>query len=280
MSMSEIEQFKEKVLREYPRLTKASHFKFACHPGVPCFNACCADVNIFLTPYDIIRLKQALGVTSTEFLSKYTISPFDKKLHYPIILLAMNDDEKRTCPFVGDKGCTVYADRPWACRMYPLGLASPMQGYDDLDEEFYFLLEEKVCKGHGESAEQTVGQWLESQGITGYDEMGEEFKEISMHPYFQKGKTLTPEKIEMFFTVCYNLDSFRAFVFKSSFLQKFEVTPEIAEKIKTDDVELLRFGYRWLRFALFGEKTIQVRSDTLEAAKQQLAKEGKLPKGK
>ena len=93
--MREIEKLKEHILKEHPRLSKESRFKFSCHKNVPCFNECCGDVNIFLTPYDVIRLKRSLGITSTEFLSKYTILPFDKNLKYPVILLKMGDDEKK-----------------------------------------------------------------------------------------------------------------------------------------------------------------------------------------
>jgi len=53
-------------------------FCFRCHPGVECYNACCKDVTIFLNPLDIGRLRKALGITSTEFLARYTdivISP-------------------------------------------------------------------------------------------------------------------------------------------------------------------------------------------------------------
>lgn len=32
-------------------------FYFDCQSRVPCFNACCRDLNQFLTPYDIDRLK-------------------------------------------------------------------------------------------------------------------------------------------------------------------------------------------------------------------------------
>ena len=138
--MREIEKFKEHILKEYPRLTKEDKFTFSCHKGVPCFNACCGDVNIFLTPYDIIRLRKNLGISSNELLKKYTISPFDKNLKYPVVMLKMEDNEKKSCPFVGLHGCGVYPDRPWACRMYPLGLASPGDNGDDLNEEFYFLL--------------------------------------------------------------------------------------------------------------------------------------------
>lgn len=274
--MKELERFKKTVLEEYPRMGMDSRFCFRCHKGVPCFNECCRDVNIFLTPYDIIRLKNQLGISSEEFIKKYTITPFDQNLKYPILLLKMQDDDKKSCPFVGEEGCTVYQDRPWACRMYPLGLASPREEQQAEKDDFYFLLKEEVCRGFDEDNEQSVREWIEDQQINLYNEMGKGFKEITLHSYFQEGKDLSPQRMEMFFMVCYNIDKFRDFVFKSTFLDKFDIDPETQRKIKDDDVELLNFGYRWLRFALFGEKTIDVKSEALEAKRQDLEqKQGK-----
>jgi len=268
--MREIENLKEAILKEYPRLDLNSEFEFECHPGVPCFNDCCGDVNIFLTPYDIIRLKNRLGITSEEFLKKHTLTPFDKNLTYPIVLLQMQENEKKTCPFVGKNGCQVYEDRPWACRMYPLGLASPSDDNKQLDKEFYFLLQESVCKGFECKRKIAVSDWLKDQGITDYNEMGEEFKDITLNKFFLDENNLTPKKLEMFFTVCYNIDKFRKFLFESSFFDKFEVDNSVKTKIEKDDVELLKFGYQWLRFSLFGEKTIAVKGEVLEVRKKEL----------
>ncbi len=275
--MREVEKLKEEILKDYPRLTKDDTFAFACHSGVPCFNDCCGDVNIFLTPYDVIRLKNALGISSQEFLDRYTIMPFDKNLGYPVILLQMTDDERKSCPFVKEDGCSVYNDRPWSCRMYPLGMASPGEGSKDLADEFYFLLKESVCKGFREPKKQTVDEWLADQGIIEYDEMGKDFKDLTLHPFFQEGSKLTPEKIEMFFMVCYNIDRFRDFVFKSSFLNKFEVDEDTVNTVREDDVALLKLGYKWLRFALFGEKSMTVKSDVLADKEQELRMKQKLP---
>ena len=54
------------------RLDPESQFKFKCHPGIECFTQCCRDINIILTPYDIIRLKNKLDLPSDEFLAIYT----------------------------------------------------------------------------------------------------------------------------------------------------------------------------------------------------------------
>lgn len=274
--MKELERFKKTVLEEYPRMGMDSRFCFRCHKGVPCFNECCRDVNIFLTPYDIIRLKNKLGISSDEFIKKYTLTPFDQNLKYPILLLKMEDDEKKSCPFVGEEGCTVYQDRPWACRMYPLGLASPKEEQRAANDDFFFLLKEEVCRGFDENNEQSVREWIEDQQISLYNEMGQGFKEITLHSYFQEGKNLTPQKMEMFFMVCYNIDKFRAFVFGSTYLDKFDVDEKTREKIKEDDVELLKFGYNWLKFALFGEQTMKVKTDVLESRRKDLEeKQGK-----
>jgi Fe-S-cluster containining protein len=274
--MNEIERFKKQILDEYDRLSRESDFKFKCHKGLACFNECCRDVNIFLTPYDILRLKNNLGITSGEFLREYTISPFDKNLRYPVILLKMRDDEKKSCPFVTPEGCGVYKDRPWSCRMYPIGLASPKEDDKHGNREFFFLLKDDICDGHNEIRKWTIEEWMEDQGAAEYEMMGQHFKELTLHRYFQEGKELSPEKMEMFFTVCYNIDKFRDFVFQSSFLDKFEVDQETLAKIKEDDVQLLLFGYKWLKFALFGEKTITVRKNVLDDKKKQLESRGGL----
>ena len=54
------------------QLDENSRFKFRCHPGVPCFTQCCRGINIMLTPYDIVRMKNRLQISSSEFLAIYT----------------------------------------------------------------------------------------------------------------------------------------------------------------------------------------------------------------
>ena len=60
----------------------------------------------------------------------------------------------------------------------------------------------------------------------------------------------------MFYTACYDLDNFRRFVFETTFTERFVLEPELVESMRTDDEALLRFAFRWLRFALFAEPTM------------------------
>ena len=177
--MKEIEKLKEEILKDYPRLTLDSEFSFACHPGVPCFNSCCADVNIFLTPYDIIRLKNRLGITSAEFLSKYTLSPLRQKPQVPGRVAGHERGRQKGLP-VRHQGGLLGLRRPAVGLPHvPAGPGvtegrQEQPGDDDNDslkEDFYFLLQESICKGFKEDKKQTVAGWLEGQGITEYDNM-------------------------------------------------------------------------------------------------------------
>lgn len=262
-------QFKEAVLKDAPRLKESDSFKFGCHPGVSCFNTCCADVNIFLTPYDIVRMKNRLGIDSETFLDTYTIIPFTKEQRLPVVVLKMGEEDKK-CPFVSDAGCGIYEDRPWACRMYPLGMASPGE-FEQGSEAFFFLMEEEGCKGFDEDRTQTVAEWMADQGVAEYNEMGELFKALTTHPKLQGDVDLGLAQMDMFHTACYNVDKFRRFVFESSFLQKFDVPAERVEAMRTDDTELMKLALEWLRFSICGERTMTIHADLRAEKEKELA---------
>jgi hypothetical protein len=260
--------FESKALNDAPRLCRSDRFRFGCHPGVTCFGDCCGDVSIVLTPYDVLRLSRNLGLTTTEFLERHTILPFTKEQRIPAPLLRMGDDERKRCPFFSaEKGCTVYEDRPWACRMYPLGFASPGKG-NPAGDAFWFLIEEPFCRGHEESSEQSVAEWLDGQGLAKYDEWGERYKTLAVDQWLSKPRDLEPRQMEMFYTATFDLDRFRAFVFGSSFLDRFDVAPDVVEKLKTDDEALMGFGFDWLMFSLFRRPTMKIKDPKVRERKE------------
>ena len=260
---------RDAILKEYERLTLDDRFTFRCGKDLKCFTQCCKDVAIVLTPYDVLRLKRNLKMDSTECLDKYTIVPFTKDQKIPVVLLKMEGEDKH-CPFVGADGCGVYEHRPWACRMYPLGLAEPRNPNPE-ERSFHFLLKEDLCHGHGEGFALTVREWIAGQGIEDYDRMGVSFKALMLEEFWEKLESLPPEKMEMYYTALYDLDRFRRFLLESSFLRRFQVNEERLEVMKTDDEELLEFGIQWLRFLLLGEKTMRLRPEAEEAERAKAA---------
>lgn len=254
---------RETILKDFPRMGLDDRFTFECRPGLSCFTCCCQDVSIVLTPYDVLRLTRALKMDSSEFLEKYTIAGVTSQPNFPVVLLKMQGEAKR-CPLVGEQGCTVYQNRPWACRMYPLGAAEP-QNPNPEDRSFHFLLREDLCKGHGQGRDWTVREWISDQGIEEYDMMGSSFKGLMLHPGWTEGEPIPAGKLDMVYMACYDLDRFRRFIFETKFLDYFEVDETRVEVIREDGEELLEFAMQWLRFSLFGDKTMKIRKSVIEA---------------
>lgn len=260
-----MDNFRDIVLKEYPKLGLDDHFCFGCNPNVSCFGVCCHDVNIVLSPYDCLRLKRRLKIDSSEFLDKYTVIPFYKDQILPVVFLKMLDDAEKSCPFLMEDGrCEVYEDRPWPCRMYPVGVASGRTTDRPVGPEFYFIMKEDHCKGHEETSDWTIRGWIADQKVEPYERMGEFFKDFTMHPAFiEKGMRLDPPQIDMYMMALYDLDRFRRFIFESTFLQRFFVDEDKIERLRKDDEELLEFGFIWLRFALLRENTMKIKDRTI-----------------
>jgi len=221
-------------------------FHFRCHPGVECYNSCCRDVTIFLNPLDVARMRRFLGISSTEFLARYTDIVVSPLSGVPAVVLRMTSDEDKKCPFVRSEGCSVYECRPYSCRLYPL----------DTEEgvEFKFLVDSSRCKGLLEGAEWTVEQWRREQGLHDYDDLDHNLKDVMNPDQLWEDKIQDPRMQDMILMTLYDPDRFREFVFKSSFLTKFHVDEDIIDQIREDDVALLYFGSQWLRFTMFGDK--------------------------
>ncbi len=247
------------------RLSGKDPFQFRCHPGIACFNACCANIEILLTPYDMLRLRKRLGLSAEEFLFQYATLHTLTKGQLPVALMRM-DPETGKCPFVTPEGCSIYADRPVTCRYYPIGLALMHKQNRAGEEEFFFLIKEDFCKGHEEAKKWTVDAWRADQGADGYDEQNRGWMEIILKRRSVGDAVQTSIYVsEFFYMAATNPDAFRRFVFESSFQERFHVDPETLARIREDDAALTEFAFAWLGSVLFGDGKVQVRSEAVAA---------------
>ncbi|MFH1351835.1 MAG: hypothetical protein ABII26_13005 [Pseudomonadota bacterium] len=67
----------------------------------------------------------------------------------------------------------------------------------------------------------------------------------------------------MIFMALYNPDKFRDLIFKSKFFDLLEVEQNLKGKLASDDVALMTFALEWLKFSLFGERTIQLSTQKI-----------------
>ncbi|HDZ89136.1 MAG TPA: YkgJ family cysteine cluster protein [Deltaproteobacteria bacterium] len=234
-------------------------FQFNCGTYVPCFTECCQDITIVLSPYDVLRLKNALNLHSEEFIDRHTVVLRREKLLIPMVVLKMNEDDKQ-CPFVTEQGCTVYPDRPWPCRMYPLNMND--------DGTFSLITDSSRCKGLEQDEKNRISNWLIEQGVPMYDEMNHLFAQVTTPLKAQDLDIDNPKIYQMTFMALYNIDKFRDFVFKSTFLDRFELDDLTIEKLKRNDVDLLKFAFDWIKFGIFGQKTLRVKESAMPKGDQ------------
>jgi len=236
-----------------------STFRFACHPGVSCFTACCRKLDMFLYPYDILRLKKRLNVSSEVFLQNHTRLSAGLHPYFPAVMMRMADNDEQTCPFLGEQGCVVYADRPSACRTYPLERAVDRASRRGRPQEYYFLTDHPYCRGHEESATHSVSDWLREQQLLHYNVMNDLWAEVDTvfagNPW--RGEGVAGRWQQLAFMVCYNIDAFRNFVHESGLLRRFRLDKARLRLINHgDDEALLKFGFDWLRQELAGLPTL------------------------
>jgi Fe-S-cluster containining protein len=231
-------------------------FRFSCHPEVPCFTECCRDLNLVLTPYDIVRLKNRLALTSGEFLDRHTDCTYDESRHLPMVYLQMSENERRACPFVSPQGCLIYEDRPSACRIYPIARASRLQRVHGKVLENYFVLRENHCRGFEQQRFWKTEEWLQDQGLEPYYESNDLWMQIVTHPRL-RSNPLSQQQQQVFYMASYDCDKFRRMVFNSRFLSLFQISEERVLEIEADESALLRLAFDWMRFSLLGEPVLK-----------------------
>ncbi|MCP3874922.1 MAG: YkgJ family cysteine cluster protein [Desulfobacteraceae bacterium] len=226
--------------------------KFDCNSKNECFNECCRDLNQALTPYDVLRLKNNLGILSQTFLKKYTSLHYGPESGLPVVEFKPNPQTGHACPFVTSKGCSVYEDRPGSCRMYPLARAIARSRENGEIAEYFALIEEPHCKGFGFETKQTIREWLKGQDVGKHNEQNDKLMElISLKNTILPGK-LEGAQADQFYLALYDLDEFRHQIAQNDLLNGISAPQELIEEIKKDDELLLDFGIQWAKYMLFG----------------------------
>lgn len=253
-------------LKDLPgkRLKDDDTFSFRCYPGIGCYNLCCRNLNLFLYPYDVLRLKNALDLTSDEFLDQYVDVVLRTGNFFPEVLLRMSENKEKMCPFLEDAGCSLYADRPDTCRTFPIEQGILYDAERKKDTALHFFRPPDFCLGQHEDQQWTVVTWSRDQDAEQYHRMTIRWAELKRlfqaDPWGAEGPK--GPRAKMAFMATYNIDRFREFVFNSSFLKRYKVKAEILKKIKHDDGALLTFGFDWIKFYLWGIKSTSFKERT------------------
>lgn len=236
------------------RLAETEPFRFDCHPKIACFKRCCRHLNLFVYPYDVIRLKNRLGLSSGRFLDRYVDVVLRDGCLFPDVLLKMRDADHQACSFLCETGCAVYPDRPDTCRKFPMEQAVLANAEKGFCERIYLFRPPEFCRGPDEEKVWTPADWNRDRDAAMYDKMTLRWAKLRrlLENTPWRGRDAGGAMAKMTFMAAYNVDGFRQFVFESSFLKRYKLKSTLLKKIRQDDVELLKLAFAWIEFYLWG----------------------------
>ncbi len=128
-------------------------------------NCCKASAPIVLNPYEIAMICEESRMSYEDLLD---IVDTDRAQGFPLVLLPRNP----VCHFWTEKGCRIYAARPLACRLFPLGRLF------DGGRSYLVLPERNICSGLAPSPSKTVAEYLRDQDTSVYLKMADHWIEF------------------------------------------------------------------------------------------------------
>lgn len=199
-------------------------------------------LELSLTPYDVLRLRKGTGLNSGQLLENYIIAEHCSGDPFPRFYLTMVDDGRASCVFVDKSGCTVYNDRPGACRTYPLGRAA-VSGTESSIKEHYVLLREAHCLGFAENQIQDIAGYSKDQGLEPYNRFNDKVASILQHETIRKGFDPSKRLADLYTLALYNIDTFREKIFSDTISSVHLTASE--KKVLEEDEQLLGFAIEW-----------------------------------
>lgn len=105
-----------------------------CNGCIGKFNCCCNCEEIdmpILLPFEAENISRITKRSIDSFAIKLTNNLYQMR--------RANDDEKRECVFFQNSQCSIYANRPTDCRMFPFD-------FKEIDGEYWVIYYNKVCQ--------------------------------------------------------------------------------------------------------------------------------------
>jgi Fe-S-cluster containining protein len=129
-------------------MDRATSFSYQCNQC----GRCCHDKVITLSPYDVLRIARATGLSTGEVVRRYTIRRGSILRFLPAGMCAALEGTR----------CGLHRGRPLACRLYPLGVERTTVG-----ENLIALDPAEGSLGiYGNAS--TAGDFIDANGTTDY----------------------------------------------------------------------------------------------------------------
>ncbi len=141
-------------------MKRKSAFSYVCNAC----GLCCHDKVITLSPYDLLRLARAAGLSTHSAIERFTIRRGS--------ILKFTDTG--ACEALEGTRCGVHRGRPLACRLYPLGI----ERVEDPDGEKFVTVKPAAGSVGVYGIDGDVNDFVEAQGVGEYLEQNARYASL------------------------------------------------------------------------------------------------------
>lgn len=171
------------------KVEKDGTFHFECSRS----GECCRHMEIFLNPYDILRMAEALGMTTIQLIQDHVL--FLENKQQGILKPVLKAAREGVCAFNSNRLCKIHRDRPLPCRLFPIAR---------MDED-YHLQQVSYCKGLSSRRKQDVASYIQEEEAQEHLEAAKPYHRI-MKTYVSMDGSMDLETRDLFHKVLYDFD--------------------------------------------------------------------------
>ncbi len=131
-------------------MNRKSPFSYLCNEC----GRCCREKVITLSPYDVLRLARAAGVSTREAIDRFTIRRGS----------ILKFTGEGACIALDGLRCGIHRGRPLACRLYPLGI----EFIENTAAEKFVMIEPATGSLGVYGIDGDVNDFVEAQGVAPY----------------------------------------------------------------------------------------------------------------
>lgn len=157
-------------------LAPGQSFQFHCDL---CGNCCRNRKDILLNPFDLFRIAGQLGTNPKDIVEHYCTVYVGDSSRFPVVLLLpVGNDE--ACPFLKNNRCSVHANKPTVCALFPLGRSIRYDKKPDSNgkhkKKLFYFLQDVNCGLKDET--HTALEWMGEFHLADSEEWFIEWSEV------------------------------------------------------------------------------------------------------
>lgn len=177
------------MIGKMKKVGEGGTFHFECTRS----GECCRHMEIFLNPYDILRMAKALDTTTIQVIQDQLL--FLENRQQGILKPVLKAAREGVCEFNSNRLCRIHRDRPLPCRLFPIAR---------IDEDFH-LQQVSYCKGLASQREQDVDTYIQEEEAQEHLDAAKPYHRV-MRTYVTMDGLLDQETKDLFHTVLYDFD--------------------------------------------------------------------------